>query len=49
MERELKLLKFEFFHKAAETIPVPVKAYGVYHEDNRDVLLVYEEEIEEAA
>ena len=48
MERELKLLKFEFFHKAAETIPVPVKAYGVYFEESRDVLLVYEEEQEAA-
>ena len=48
MERELKLLKFEFFNTAKETIPVPVKAYGVCFEDNRDVLLVYEEELEAA-
>ncbi len=41
MERELRLLKFETFHKAVETIPVPVKAYGCFHEDNRDVIVIY--------
>ena len=49
MERELNLLKFEFFNTAKETIPVPVKAYGVYFEESHDVLLVYEEEQEKAA
>ena len=49
MERKLNLLKFEFFNKAMETIPVPVKAYGVCFEESHDILLVYEEELEVAA
>lgn len=49
MERQLKLLKFEFYHRMAEILPVPVKAYGLCDEDNRDVILVYEEELEVAA
>lgn len=49
MERELRLIKFEYFHRMAETLPVPVKAYGLCEDENRDVLLVYEEELEVAA
>lgn len=49
MERETKLIKFEFYHRMAETLPVPAMAYGFCDEENRDVLLVYEEELERAA
>ena len=49
MEREIQLLKFEFYHRMAETLPVPVIAYGVYHDEHRDVILVYEEELEAEA
>lgn len=49
MEKELKLIKLEFCHRMAEALPVPAMAYGFCFEDNRDVLLVYEEELEKAA
>ena len=49
MERELKLLKFEFYHRMAETLPVPVIAYGVCHDEERVVLMVYEDDYQEAA
>ena len=44
MDREIRILKFEFYHRMAETLPVPVIAYGVYHDEAREVILVYEEE-----
>ena len=48
MEKELKLIKLEFCHRMAEALPVPAMAYGLCEDENREVLLVYEEEQEAA-
>lgn len=39
----------EVYHDKAPALPVPVAAYGMCHDEERVVLLVYEDEIKEAA
>jgi hypothetical protein len=46
---ELKKIEFELYDKAARLLPLPKAAYGLCDDENRDVLLVYEEPLEEKA
>jgi hypothetical protein len=39
----------EVYHDKAPALPVPVAAYGSGYDEERIVLLVYEDEIREAA
>jgi len=40
---ELKRIDFELYEQAARRLPMPKMAYGLCGDENRDVLLVYEE------
>lgn len=48
MDKIIKVVKFEVFHDEAKELPVPISAYLVGHDDNQDVVLVYED-LERAA
>lgn len=48
MDKIILTVEAEDFADQAKRLPVPLNAYLVHHEDNPDVLLVYED-LEEAA
>lgn len=48
MDKIILMAPAETFHDDVKALPVPLIAYGLCHDDNPDVLLVYEN-LEEAA
>lgn len=52
METKIRLQRtvpFEFYEHAAKRLPLPVNAFSVFDDEHRDVILVYELELEVAA
>lgn len=45
----IKMEEFEWYEFRAPNLKVPLVAYGLCFEEGRDVLLLYPEEMEEAA
>lgn len=47
--RVQRTLPFEIYEHAARHLPLPVSAFSFFDDEHRDVVLVYEEDIEKVA
>lgn len=47
--RVQRTVPFELYEHTAKHLPLPVNAFSFFDDEHRDVVLVYEENLEEAA